>query len=76
MGLKICLGSFGVTGVKNVNHMKNMKTAPISKLLCHLVDNSQSFQKVNGNLIIRPHLKGSKIKIGHIFKIFKMLFLI
>ena len=29
MGLKIHLGSFGVTGVKKVNHMKNMKTASI-----------------------------------------------
>ena len=31
----------GVTGVKSVNHVKNMRTAPISKLiLSHLVDNS------------------------------------
>ena len=33
MGLKIHPGSFGVTGVKNVNHMKNMKTAPIQNLI-------------------------------------------
>ena len=29
MGLEIHLGSFGVTGVKKVNHVKNMKTALI-----------------------------------------------
>ena len=29
MGLEIHLGSFGVTGVKNFNHVKNMKTALI-----------------------------------------------
>ena len=29
VGLKIHPGSFGVTGVKKVNHMKNMKMAPI-----------------------------------------------
>ena len=29
MGLEIHPGSFGVTGVKKVNHMKNMKTTPI-----------------------------------------------
>ena len=33
MGLKLHPGSFGVTGVKKVNHVKNMKTAPISKLI-------------------------------------------
>ena len=33
MGLKIHPGSFGVTGVKNVNHVKNMKTAPIQNLM-------------------------------------------
>ena len=32
MGLKIHPGSYGVTGVKNVNHVKNMKTAPIQNL--------------------------------------------
>ena len=29
MGLEIRLRSIGITGVKKVNHMKNMKTAPI-----------------------------------------------
>ena len=29
MGLQIHPGSFGVTGVKKVNHVKNMKTALI-----------------------------------------------
>ena len=33
MGLKIHPGSYGVTGVKNVNHVKNMKTAPIQNLI-------------------------------------------
>ena len=33
MGLKIYPGSYGVTGVKNVNHVKNMKTAPIQNLI-------------------------------------------
>ena len=33
MGLKIHPRSFGVTGVKNVNHVKNMKTAPIQNLI-------------------------------------------
>ena len=33
MGLEIHPGSFGVTGVKKVNHIKNMKTAPIKKLI-------------------------------------------
>ena len=33
MGLKIHLRSFWVTGVKNVNHVKNMKTAPIQNLI-------------------------------------------
>ena len=30
MGLKIHPGSLGVTAVKKVNHVKNMKTAPTS----------------------------------------------
>ena len=29
MGLEIHPGSFGVTGVKKVNRVKNMKTTPI-----------------------------------------------
>ena len=33
MGLKIHSGSYGVTRVKNVNHVKNMKTAPIQNLI-------------------------------------------
>ena len=33
MGLKIHPGSYGVTRVKNVNHVKNMKTAPIQNLI-------------------------------------------
>ena len=33
MGLKIHPGSYGVTEVKNVNHVKNMKTAPIQNLI-------------------------------------------
>ena len=33
MGLKIHPGSYGVTEVKNVNHVKNMKTAPIQYLI-------------------------------------------
>ena len=33
MGLKIHPGSYGVTGVKNVNHVKNMKTAQIQNLI-------------------------------------------
>ena len=33
MGLKIHQGSFGVTVIKNVNHVKNMKTAPIRNLM-------------------------------------------
>ena len=33
MGLKIHPGSYGVTRVKNVNHMKNIKTAPIQNLI-------------------------------------------
>ena len=33
MGLKIHLRSFKVTGVKNVNHGKNLKTAPIQNLI-------------------------------------------
>ena len=44
--------------------------------LCHLVDNNQSFKKVNGDLVIKPHLKGSKVKMCHFFKTFKMLLLI
>ena len=33
LGLKIHPGSYGVTRVKNVNHVKNMKTAPIQNLI-------------------------------------------
>ena len=33
MGLKIHPGSYEVTRVKNVNHVKNMKTAPIQNLI-------------------------------------------
>ena len=33
MGLKIHPGSYGVTRVKNVNHVKNMKTVPIQNLI-------------------------------------------
>ena len=33
MGLKIHPGPYGVTGVKNINHVKNMKTAPIQNLI-------------------------------------------
>ena len=33
MGLEIHPESFGVTGVKKVDHMKNMKTASIEKLI-------------------------------------------
>ena len=33
MGLKIHPRSYGVTRVKNVNHVKNMKTAPIQNLI-------------------------------------------
>ena len=33
---------------------------------------SQSFEKVNSDLVIRSHIKGSKVKMCHIFKIFKM----
>ena len=76
MGLKIHPGSYGVTRVKNINHVKNMKTVPIQILLCHLVDNNQSFKKVNGDLVIWPHLKGSKVKMCIFFTIFKMLLLL
>ena len=33
MGLQIHPGSYGVTRVKNVNHVKNMKTVPIQNLI-------------------------------------------
>ena len=33
MGLNIHPGSFGVTAVKKVNHVKNMKMAPILKTI-------------------------------------------
>ena len=60
-------GSFGVTGVKskNVIHTvwKIWKYLQNKNWSCHVVDNSQSFKKVNGDLVIRPHLKGSKIKM-------------
>ena len=37
---------------QNVNHVKNMKQLQFKILLCHLVDNNQSFKKVNGDLVI------------------------
>ena len=70
-------GRVGVTGVKKVNHVKKIWKQLIYKnLLCHLVDNSQTFKKVNDDLVIRPHSKGSKVKMAYIFKIFKMLLLL
>ena len=61
MGLKIHPGSYGVTRVKNVNHVKNWKQLQFKILLCHLVDNNQSFKKVNGDLVICT-LRGQRSK--------------
>ena len=37
-----------------------------------IMQKSQSFEKVNSDLVIRSHIKESKVKMCHIFKIFKM----
>ena len=66
----------GHLGVKMLTTWKIWKQLQFKIWLCHLVDNSQSFQKVNGDFVMWPHLKGSKVKMCHFFKIFKMLFLL
>ena len=60
MGLKIHPGSYGVTRVKNINHVKNHENMLQFKILLrHLVDNNQSFKKVNPvTLSYDPTLRG------------------
>ena len=66
----------GSQGSKTLTMWKIWKQLQFKILLCHLVDNNQSFKKVNGDLVIWPHLKGSKVKMCNLFTIFKMLLLL
>ena len=66
-------GHVGVTGVKKVNHVKNMKTALISKLIMSSCRQQTKLQKSQWwPCHTTPHI-GAKVKMCRIFNFFKML---
>ena len=71
MGFEVTMGSLGSKSEKGHSCEKYENSYHI-KTNYVILYYSQSFKKVNGDLVILPHLMGSKVKVSYFKKMKKM----